>query len=241
MDWNDIDIHKIPGTVKSSAKNRRAIAKRNAKSKKAKTSQPLDTDKVLTRFRNKITNADFTPTSEAGTITFKKRRDIVDGYRKLLRGMKATHFLTFMPGRFVEPETLAANIRKFYCRLERKALGKKWPKCIKDRTCLIGFLEKTDIAPRYRAFASVTAITHRSLERPDIKPHYHAFARVPEITQTVLEKYGSEIWEKLMPAGKFHAVLIYSEKRVLNYTTKDLYHYWAPEHVVICKPKAPKT
>jgi hypothetical protein len=221
MDWNDIKTHRrlhpMPGTSKSNARNRELVARRLAKSEKNKSSQLQDTDKVLALMQNRITNAEFSLVTDDGQITLKRRRDIVDGYKELLGGLNATHFVTFMPGRFVKPETLAANIIKFCCRLERKALGKKWFKCTRDRIRLVGFLEK-----------------------PDITPHYHAFMRVPSTTMLHLDEFGEEIWNTLMPAGKFDVRLIDSVQRVLSYTVKDLHHYWSPENVVIYKPNSPK-
>ena len=118
-----------------------------------------------------------------------------------------------MQAALLSPETIVTNIKKFCCRIERKALGKKWTKCTKDRIRLIGFLEK-----------------------PDITPHYHAFVYVPTLTQPFLEEYGDEIWAKLMPAGKLDARLIYNTKGILSYILKDLHHFWSPENVVIYSP-----
>lgn len=217
MKWKDIPAPQIPGTVKltSTTKKRRAkILKANIN--RALPSSVLNSDEVLSRFREKITNAEFSQTRRDGQLTFKNRRDVVDGYGKLLHGMNPTHFLTFMPGRFVKPETIVANITKFCCRLERKALGRNWSKYTRDRIRLVGFLE-----------------------HPDITPHYHAVVSIPPITEAALVKYGDQIWTTLMPAGKLDAQLIISRKKVVGYVKKDLHHYWSPENVAIYAPNGP--
>ena len=118
-----------------------------------------------------------------------------------------------MPGRKVEPETIVGNTKKFFNRLERKALGRNWSKVLDERIRFIGFLEK-----------------------PDITPHYQGLAYVPPVMWPTLRKYGSEIWTRLMPTGKFEASLVVSEDEVISYVTKDLHHYWSPQHVAIYKP-----
>ena len=95
MEWGKIPKRPIPGTIKSNAKNRRMIARRNAKFKKGKSPKLHDTDRVLALIQGKITNADFSPIRDDGQITFKQRREIVFGYKKLLKGLNATHFITF--------------------------------------------------------------------------------------------------------------------------------------------------
>jgi hypothetical protein len=181
------------------------------KGKKSKPTERVDVDKVLSLFREKITNAKFLPSRNDGQTTYEKRRAVVGGYRTLLDSMNATHFFTFMPGYFVKPETIAANIIKFCCRLERKALGRKWFKLKKNRIRLIGFLE-----------------------HPDSTPHYHAIVHVPQYTESALDEFGAEIWKTLMPSGKFEGEPILDNAR--RYSSKDLHHGWSPENVVIYKP-----
>ncbi len=181
------------------------------KRKKAKQSEQIATDEVLLKMRTRRREGLFLHLRTNGSPTYATQRAIVEGYRTLSKEMNATHFMTFMPGYFVKPEAIAANIVKFCCRLDRKALGKKWTKCKKNRIRLIGFLEK-----------------------PDITPHYHAIVHVPQYTEPVLDEYGAEIWKTLMPRGKFEGESIQGNAR--RYSSKDLHHAWSPENVVIYVP-----
>lgn len=149
-----------------------------------------------------------------GDLTLQTKRDVVDGYRKLVGKLNVTHFLTFMPGRStIHPERIAANVIKFCCRAERRALGRNWSKYEDDRIRMVAFLEK-----------------------PDLTPHYHGLAWIPKSTAQILEASGGEIWAKLMPIGKFEITEIRSERQVTSYLTKDLHHHWSPENTVIYAP-----
>ncbi len=216
MKWSDAGFPVVPGTIHGET-GRELTEKRIHTNLSGRIcAAEVDYGKALSLLGMTAKNSRQTSRHDRQT-SFEERRAVVRGYRELLHGLNGSHFLTFMPSRFVRPETLAENIKKFCCRLERKALGRNWHKTANDRLRLIGFLES-----------------------PDITPHYHALADMPAITAAAMREGADEIWRSLMPLGKLDTPGIKDKAKVISYITKDLHHISSAEHVVIYAP-IPKT
>jgi len=216
MDRNSVKVRtSIPGTCAiGSNKWHKYPASRKPPLTAA---QRLARDEILLLLTNRTSNVDAHASAKTGQISFAEKRELVAGFRELLNTLQPTHFLTFTSAMAIKPETFAKRIVKFCCRLDRKALGKKWTKCDHDRLRLLAFLE-----------------------HPNSNAHYHALAVVPECAKEILESQGTAIWNRLGRGVQLDVKLIYGLEGVISYVTKDLHHFWAPENVLIYKPIPPK-
>lgn len=124
MRWIDAPVEDVENSHPKKVSNNQGIKKR----KHSGGQKAIDSDAVLLKMLIRLRNGPLLKLRPDGNPTYAMRRNIVEAYRTVLEEMDATHFLTFMPGYFVSPETIAANIIKFSCRLDRKALGKNGSK-----------------------------------------------------------------------------------------------------------------
>jgi hypothetical protein len=155
-----------------------------------------------------------TVTAEDRALTFERRRQYRDAYRKLIDDLDANYFITFNFGYRIKPPNAFDRMKGFCAALEREALGRKWYKHSGDeRLVVIGCAEHLDS-----------------------NSHWHAVARVPMAIACVLETGGEEIWLNYAKRGQLWVERSKDQNKVRNYSTKRLHQVGALDKVFIYCP-----